>query len=79
MYDILKNKLKEFGVFVEIFRGIEGLVHITELAAERIENPGQIAADGDEMIVKVLGTTKDGKLELSRKAALTADLSELDE
>ena len=71
--------VKDFGVFVEIFRGIEGLVHISELAAERIENPAQVAADGDEMIVKVLGATKDGKLELSRKAALGAELSDLEE
>jgi polyribonucleotide nucleotidyltransferase len=67
--------VKDFGCFVEIFHGIEGLVHISELAAERVDSAERIASSGDEMIVKVLGA-KDGKLELSRKAALGEEVTQ---
>ncbi len=67
--------VRDFGCFVEIFYGIEGLVHVSELAAERIGSATEVATEGEEMIVKVVGTTTDGKLELSRKAALGEDVS----
>jgi polyribonucleotide nucleotidyltransferase len=68
--------VKEFGVFVRIFEGIEGLVHASELAAGPIADPSQVAGEGDEMIVRVLGTDR-GKIRLSRKAAFGASESEI--
>jgi polyribonucleotide nucleotidyltransferase len=68
--------VKEFGVFVRIFEGIEGLVHASELAAGPIADPSQVAGEGDEMIVRVLGTDR-GKIRLSRKAAFGAPESEI--
>ena len=67
----------DFGCFVELFQGIEGLVHVTQLDEERVEHPSDIAKPGDEMLVKVLGTTADGKIELSRREALGADPTEI--
>jgi polyribonucleotide nucleotidyltransferase len=65
--------VKDFGCFVELFHGVEGLVHVAELDRERVDDPARIAQVGDEMIVKVLGATREGKLQLSRKAALGAE------
>jgi len=59
-----------FGCFVELFHGIEGLVHISELDEQTVSDPGQVAAVGDMMKVKVLGVSPDGKIKLSRRAAL---------
>lgn len=69
----------DFGCFVELFRGIEGLVHASELDTGRVGHPSEVAVPGEEMIVKVLGTTADGKIQLSRKAALGADASEIED
>ena len=70
--------VQDFGCFVELFHGIEGLVHISDLGPGRIGHPSEVAAVGDEMLVKVLGTTRDGKLQLSRAQALAADPSEVE-
>ncbi len=72
------TSVTDFGCFVEIFQGIEGLVHVSELDAARVDDPRQIATAGEEMLVKVLGTTHDGKIKLSRKAALDADPADVD-
>ena len=61
--------VKDFGVFVRLFEGIEGLVHVSELAEGRVNDPSQIANPGDEMIVVVLGVDGQGKISLSRKRA----------
>jgi polyribonucleotide nucleotidyltransferase len=68
--------VKDFGCFVELFHGIEGLVPVAELDRERVQDPGRVAQVGDEMIVKVMGTTREGKLQLSRKAALGSEPDE---
>jgi polyribonucleotide nucleotidyltransferase len=68
--------VKDFGCFVELFHGIEGLVPIAELDRERVQDPARVAQVGDEMIVKVMGTTREGKLQLSRKAALGSEPDE---
>ncbi|MBD3235610.1 MAG: polyribonucleotide nucleotidyltransferase [Candidatus Eisenbacteria bacterium] len=68
----------DFGCFVELFRGIEGLVHVSDLARERVEHPSAVAALGDEMVVKVLGVSEEGKIRLSRKAALGAEAAEIE-
>ena len=61
--------VKDFGCFVRLFQGIEGLVHASELSNEFIRDVGSVASEGDTMIVKVLGV-ENGKIALSRKQAL---------
>ena len=63
-------KVEEFGCFVELWPGCEGLVHVSHLAEERVEKPSDVVKAGDEMIVKSLGYDKRGRLNLSRKEAL---------
>lgn len=63
-------KVEEFGCFVELWPGCEGLVHVSHLAEERVENPNDVVKSGDEIIVKSLGYDKRGRLNLSRKEAL---------
>jgi len=61
---------KEFGAFVEIFPGTDGLVHISQLARERVKNVAEVLKEGDEVLVKVIGIDERGKIKLSRKEAL---------
>ena len=63
-------KVEEFGCFVELWPGCEGLVHVSQLAEERVEKPSDVVKVGDEIIVKSLGYDKRGRLNLSRKEAL---------
>ena len=63
-------KVEEFGCFVELWPGTEGLVHVSHLAKERVEKPSDIVKVGDEIIVKSLGYDKRGRLNLSRKEAM---------
>ena len=64
------TKVEDFGCFVELWPGCEGLVHVSQLAHERVEKPSSIVAVGDEIIVKSLGYDNRGRLNLSRKDAL---------
>jgi len=68
------KKIVDFGAFVEILPGTEGLVHISQLAKERVNKVTDILHEGEEVIVKVLEIDKQGKIRLSRKDALGADL-----
>jgi polyribonucleotide nucleotidyltransferase len=61
---------KEFGAFVEIFPGTDGLVHISQLANERVRNVEDVLKEGDQVLVKVIGIDERGKIKLSRKEAL---------
>ena len=62
------TKLTNFGVFVELEQGLEGLLHISELAEEKVETPEDVVKVGDELEVKVLRVdAKDRKIGLSRK------------
>src|SRR5262249_6855996 len=62
------TKLTNFGVFVELEAGLEGLLHISELADHKVESPEEIVKVGDEIEVKVLRVEpKDRKIGLSRK------------
>jgi polyribonucleotide nucleotidyltransferase len=61
---------KEFGAFVEIFPGTDGLVHISQLAKERVRNVEDVLKEGDQVLVKVIGVDERGKIKLSRKEAL---------
>lgn len=63
-------KVEDFGCFVELWPGCEGLVHVSELAHERVGKPKDVVKVGDEIIVKSLGYDNRGRLNLSRKAAL---------
>ena len=67
------KRIVKFGAFVEILPGQEGLVHISEMAEERIDKVEDICSEGDEMLVKVVPSDDSGRLRLSRKAALNAD------
>lgn len=62
--------VKDFGAFVECMPGKEGLVHISELAHERIESVESICKPGDAMTVKCIDIDNQGRVRLSRKAAL---------
>ena len=70
------RKIMEFGAFVEIFPGTDGLVHISELDTERVKNVTDILKEGDKVLVKCIGIDKQGKIKLSRKEALGATLAE---
>ncbi len=61
---------KEFGAFVELFPGTEGLIHISQISAERIKAVQDVLKEGDEVLVKVIGVDERGKIKLSRKEAL---------
>ncbi len=67
-------KIMDFGAFVEIFPGTDGLVHISQLARERVEKVTDVLNEGDEVLVKVLEVDNNGKIRLSRKAALGESL-----
>ncbi|GGE65189.1 polyribonucleotide nucleotidyltransferase [Priestia taiwanensis] len=64
------KRIEKFGAFVEIFAGKDGLVHISELAEERVAKVEDIVKIGDEVLVKVTEVDKQGRVNLSRKAAL---------
>jgi len=64
------RKIMDFGAFVEILPGTDGLIHISQLDKERVNKVTDILHEGDEVLVKVLDIDKNGKISLSRKAAL---------
>lgn len=64
------KRIEKFGAFVEIFNGKDGLVHISELAEERVGKVEDVVSLGDELLVKVTEIDKQGRVNLSRKAVL---------
>ena len=60
----------DFGAFVEIFPGTDGLVHISQLDHTRVKTVTDIVKEGDEVMVKVLEIDGQGRIRLSRKEAL---------
>ncbi len=62
-------KLMDFGVFVEIMPGQEGLVHVSEMSDKRVEHPGDIVKEGDHVTVKLVAIDDRGRLVLSMKQA----------
>ena len=72
-------KVEEFGCFVELWPGCEGLVHVSQLDTKRVEKPSDIVKVGDEIIVKSLGYDKKGRLNLSRKEAIAPKKEEVKE
>lgn len=63
-------KVEDFGCFVQLWPGCEGLVHVSQLAHERVEKPSDLVKVGDEIIVVSQGYDNKGRLNLSRKEAL---------
>jgi polyribonucleotide nucleotidyltransferase len=63
----------DFGAFVEILPGTDGLVHISELAHRRVKTVDEILKEGDVVMVKVLDVDRQGKIRLSRKALIPND------
>ncbi|MDD9950318.1 MAG: polyribonucleotide nucleotidyltransferase [Zetaproteobacteria bacterium] len=63
-------RITDFGAFVELKPGMDGLCHVTQLAAERIAHASDVAKVGDEMLVKVVDIDRQGRVKLSRKDAL---------
>ncbi|MBO4288050.1 MAG: polyribonucleotide nucleotidyltransferase [Kiritimatiellae bacterium] len=70
LYEGTVTGIKEFGVFVEILPGIEGLCHISEMADRRINRCEDICKMGDKMMVKCIGINDRGQVKLSRKQAM---------
>lgn len=62
-------KIMDFGVFVEIMPGHEGLVHVSEMADKRVEHPGDVVKEGDLVTVKLVAVDDRGRLVLSMKQA----------
>ena len=72
---IYRGKVKRivnFGAFVEILPGRDGLIHISELDDRRVAKVEDVVKEGDLVLVKVIGVDDEGKIRLSRKAALPA-------
>ena len=63
-------KIEDFGCFVEIWPGCEGLVHVSQLSHERVDKAGDVVSLGDEIMVKALGPDKKGRQNFSRKDCL---------
>jgi polyribonucleotide nucleotidyltransferase len=64
------KSIKEFGAFVEVIPGTEGLLHISQIAENRIRAVSDVLTEGDEVAVKVIEIDTNGKMRLSRKTAL---------
>jgi polyribonucleotide nucleotidyltransferase len=64
------RKIAEFGAFVELFPGTDGLIHISELSEKRVRSVSDVLKEGDEVMVKVISIDRSGKIRLSRKEAL---------
>lgn len=70
LYDGTVKRIEKFGAFVELFPGKDGLVHISELAEERVRKVEDVVALGDKLLVKVIGIDDQGRVNLSRKTVL---------
>lgn len=73
------TKIMNFGAFVEVLNGKEGLVHISQLAKERVNKVEDVLNVGDEVMVKVMEIDKQGRINLSRKALLKDEEKEVKE
>ncbi len=70
VYTVKVTRIEDFGAFVELWPGCEGLVHVSQLDNKRVDHPGDILKVGDEIVVKATGYDRKGKLNLSRKELL---------
>ncbi|MCB9566186.1 MAG: polyribonucleotide nucleotidyltransferase [Myxococcales bacterium] len=76
-YHGIVKRIVDFGAFVEILPGTDGLVHISELEEGRVERVSDVLREGDDVVVKVLNVDQSGKIRLSRKAAFGVDPSQV--
>jgi polyribonucleotide nucleotidyltransferase len=74
LYQGVVKRIADFGAFVEILPGTEGLVHISQLADERVRSVEDVVSEGDQITVKVLEMDRMGKIRLSLKEAI-ADMA----
>ena len=70
IYEAKVVKVEDFGCFVQLWPGCEGLVHVSQLAEKRVDKASDVVSVGDEIIVKALGEDKKGRQNFSRKDAL---------
>ncbi len=70
VYSGTVRKIMDFGAFVEVLPGTDGLVHISQLAHHRVKSVSDEVAEGDQILVKVLEIDKQGKIRLSRKETM---------
>jgi polyribonucleotide nucleotidyltransferase len=73
LYEGTVKKIMNFGAFVEILPGKEGLVHISQLADYHVKDVEEVVSIGDKILVKVTDIDKHGRINLSRKEALKAE------
>jgi polyribonucleotide nucleotidyltransferase len=66
-------KVVEFGAFVTILPGLDGLLHVSEMAPHRVKNPADEVSEGQEIMVKCIAVDPNGKIKLSRKALMAAE------
>jgi polyribonucleotide nucleotidyltransferase len=71
IYNAKVVKVEDFGCFVQVWPGCEGLVHISELASTRVKKTEDVVSLGDEILVKAIGCDKKGRLNFSRKQAMS--------
>jgi polyribonucleotide nucleotidyltransferase len=64
------KKITDFGAFVEILPGTDGLLHVSELSDKRVKAVTDVVHEGEEVLVKVLSVDKTGKIRLSRREAM---------
>ena len=76
VYEGKVTRIMNFGAFVEILPGKEGMVHISQLAPERVEKVEDVVQVGDEIVVKCIEIDDQGRVNLSRKVLLTGDTSD---
>jgi len=70
IYKGIVKRLADFGAFVEIIPGTDGLVHISQISEEKIRRVDDVLSEGDEVMVKVLEIDRQGKIRLSMKEAI---------
>ena len=68
------KRILDFGAIVGLSPTLDGLIHISELAKERVKTVSDIIQEGDEVLVKCLSKERDGKIRLSRKEALEQNI-----
>jgi len=77
VYQGIVTRVADFGAFVEILPGTDGLCHISELENKRVGQVSDVLNEGDEVVVKVLNIDQQGRIRLSRKAAFGVDPSDV--
>ena len=75
-YDGIVKKVMDFGAFVEILPGLEGLCHISQLARERVNTVTDVVQEGDTIRIRVIDIEPSGRIKLSRKAIILEELGE---